>query len=165
MRLRGKTGFTLIEMIIVVCLISILLAITLPSFHKAISKHKFERATQEFLSDIRFLQQQALAKSYEKYIIELHGNLNGNYYTLKDLGLASNQVIKKVYLPAGVKFDDYFGNNQTANYTLTFSPNGNINNGVGMTIKVYQTDLKRTKYIIISPITSRVRLSDSPSNT
>ena len=66
-RLRGQTGFTLVELLIVVAIIGIIAAIAVPNLIKAVDRSKQKRT----MADIR-----ALGNAVEQYAIDI------NYYPL-----------------------------------------------------------------------------------
>jgi len=150
MRINSRDGFTLVEIVIVLCIFSILLSVTLPSLQKKISEYRFEGAARQLVSDIRYLQQKALAESSGYYKIKFYNS----YYQLNKLNESTNsyETIKKVQLPKNTTF-----------YRLTFSSNimdisarGTATPG---TITLYQSELDKYLYLKIAVTTGRIRLS------
>jgi prepilin-type N-terminal cleavage/methylation domain-containing protein len=56
---RGRPGFTLIELTIVVLIISILMASAAPKYRSALAWHSIEAAGRRVANDLRFAQQYA----------------------------------------------------------------------------------------------------------
>lgn len=144
MRLSSHGGFTLVEMVIVISVISIVLAMTYPSLHRSIEKYRFENAAREVVSDIEYTRQKALAESSGDYKIKF----DKSYYQIEVKDGINNKAIKRISLPNNVIFHN--------SYIMSFGANGNPTRGV--TIKVQQTELKKAYDIAITPVTGRVEL-------
>lgn len=56
----GRKGISLIELMIVICIISILLAIATINFNNWTRRHNIEKEVKELYSDLMFVRQQAL---------------------------------------------------------------------------------------------------------
>ena len=61
-RLR-QTGFTLIELMIVVALVAILLALAAPSFRESIARNKVEGVAGELTTDVQYARSEAVARN------------------------------------------------------------------------------------------------------
>ncbi|WP_333870603.1 type II secretion system protein [Desulforamulus putei] len=149
MRINSRDGFTMVEIVIVLCIFSILLAVTLPSLQKKITEYRFEGAARQLVADIKYLQQKALAESSGDYNIKFYNN----YYQLNK----STKTIKKVQLPANTKLE-YFTSNGGSYDIMGISARGTATPG---TITLYQSELKKNLYIKIAVTTGRVRLSST----
>lgn len=146
MKIRAQAGFTLVEMVIVLSIISIVLAITYPSLQRTIEKYKFENAAREVVSDINFFRQKALAESSGDYVIKFYRGVNDkSFYRVEVRDGNIYKPIKTVYLPNNVIF--------YANFTMSFGANGSL---TPVTLRIQQTALKKAYEIAITVTTGRV---------
>lgn len=98
--LKTKTGFTLVEMLVVLSVFTLLVTISLPYISAWYSPVKLRGAQRELLSNFRLTQQNAVT-SQRNHLIRFFQI--GNYYNIikKDGG---EQVLKTVYLPTNITF-------------------------------------------------------------
>lgn len=60
---RHRRGFTLIEMIIVIALVSILLALAVPSFTGMLAKKRFQGVAEELGTDLQYARSEAVQRN------------------------------------------------------------------------------------------------------
>ena len=120
----------------------------MPSYNGQVAKDRLELTATQIASDIRYVQQLALAEEEAYYKICFYPN--ANQYIIR-LGV---EVIKIGAIPTGVKLDGTNFND----HTLRISSRGLPVNGFGGTIKL--TAGKKQKHIIVASGTGRVRVSD-----
>lgn len=108
-RFRFLTGFTIIEILVAISILTLFLTITIPNFSNWYSPIKLRGTQRDLISNLR-LTQQSTVTTQKNHLIRF--NTMGNYYTVikKD---GSEQVIKTVYLPTNISF---------ASITLTPQP-------------------------------------------
>lgn len=80
MRLKTKSGFTLLELIIVIAIIAIVTGIAVPSLYKYRQNTNLKEATRELSSEITYWKQTSVAENV-RYRIEF--NQTANTYTIK----------------------------------------------------------------------------------
>jgi prepilin-type N-terminal cleavage/methylation domain-containing protein len=107
---RSSTGFTLIELMIILFILGILMAIAIPSFSSWLPEYRLKRAVRELYSNMQFAKMKAIS-AHETY--RLTFNYTGNSYMLQ----RPDASIKK-----NIDFLDY-------------DPYGNIGYGKGSATK------------------------------
>ncbi len=105
-----EQGFTLIEMIIVIALIAVMIAFTIPNLRDGRSRQEVRQARDQFTADLRFAQSLATEQNIQKkdqaqvYTVGVYINKAGNSYTIFEdsdttAGFSGDDiVVKKVAL-------------------------------------------------------------------
>ena len=144
---RNK-GYTLIELMVVVVIISLLLGLSLNGLYNLIQWSKLNRAAAILSSELKNTQSRAF---YE-----------GVYYKIDFWApLDRYRIYRKTELYKDIQLEediDLFNTNFT-NSKVYFYPNGVPSMGGTVTLKN-----KRGKilYVIMTPVTARVRISTEP---
>src|SRR3989337_1392611 len=60
-KLRNKSGFTLIELVITAVVLGIIAAMALPDFFRAMQKVKLNAATRDIISDLRWARSRSIS--------------------------------------------------------------------------------------------------------
>ena len=148
---RNK-GYTLIELMVVVGIISLLLALSLNGLYNLIQWNKLNTAAALLSSELKNTQSRAFYEGVY-YRIEFHATFDcptlNRYRIFKQTELCEEIRLKDVEL-----FKTNFINNQ-----VFFYPSGVPGQGGTVTLKN-----KRGKilYVIMTPVTARVRVSTEP---
>jgi prepilin-type N-terminal cleavage/methylation domain-containing protein len=138
-------GYTLIELMAVLVVLSIILLLSVPKFTSLQDKYVFDVVVNEFLNDLRTAQMMAI-KEGRHYRAEFTDNQR---YAIKSEDRVVFQTEKVVIMPKGITYTDTF---KLSKYS--FSLNGmEINNGGTITIK---NSKGRSAEITITPITGRI---------
>jgi type II secretory pathway pseudopilin PulG len=146
------TGFTIIEVTIVLLIISIVFIAALPVTGKAASSFNLRHTANQMAADIREVQQRALSESSSLYMI----NFYPNKYEIKKSSHPTAAIIDAVHLPQGIRIEHInFSEDQ-----VRFSTEGTPRVGGTVTIRDQKTD--KFMFVIIASITGRVRVSDKP---
>jgi len=75
-----STGFSLIELMVVIALISIMMAVAVPTWQKYRANTDLKTAAREVMADLSNAKQQAVEENLDVY--RLTFNVTGNYYAL-----------------------------------------------------------------------------------
>lgn len=135
-------GYTLVELLVVIVLISISMGLMVMSFGKALPGATIRSTVREFSTALRYSKglSQIKGKPYEVEI-----NFDEMSYTYKD---------KRRFFPKGVKvyaIDPTDGEISSGNWLVTFFPEGGATGG-----EVVLYDHKREFHIFIDPVVGSV---------
>lgn len=121
------SGFTLIEMVVVIAIISIILTITFPQFHQMYAHYELNGQASTMVSDLRALRQKAIVEEHDTSF-QLDPNTQPVRYLLyMDIG----STAKITNLPLGFRLDPgNFGTNR-----VYFHPNGTSSRAGKFTIQ------------------------------
>ncbi|MCX5837335.1 MAG: type II secretion system protein [Deltaproteobacteria bacterium] len=133
-----STGFSLIELMIVIALISIMLAVAVPTWQKYRANTDLKTAAREVMADLSNARQQAVAENLDVY--RLTFNVTGNDYALTRTDTGVALWTKSVaLLGSGVVIDsvNFGGSDISLNKRGTVS-NGNLvlRNSLGSRAKI-----------------------------
>ncbi|GAB6275245.1 MAG: type II secretion system protein [Peptococcaceae bacterium] len=148
----NNSGFTLLEISLVVVLLGIALGIAIPSLQKPYARYQLQVAARQLVSDIRYLEQTAQSRESNNYQITFDFT-NDCYYMQENTVTLPNGYKK---LPGSVDMNptDFPYNILNIKQYGTVANNGHVcfhsRNGAG------------NLYVIVYQHTGRVRLSDQP---
>jgi prepilin-type N-terminal cleavage/methylation domain-containing protein len=157
-RYYSTQGFTYIEIIIVLSIMSTLAAISMPRMNGFIEDLQLRTTAYQLHHDIRFIQQQAITNPGSDWNIRI--NAQGQQtadgtITLNWLVRNRNGITQTRPLPFGISYvATSFANFRIA-FTETGAPEG------GGTVG-FRTSGGSMLYVIMTPITGRVRVSTTP---
>jgi len=139
--MRKRSGFTVIELIMVIVVLGILTAVGVPNFLSWLPKYRLKSAARDLYSNLQ-LAKMAAIKSNQKCRVKY--SVNPDQYTVSFL---NKTVILQDY-GSGVKFD---GPNKKAFAvaTITFNSRGTSNAGYA-----YLSNSGNTDYYRVGPLTS-----------
>lgn len=147
----NNLGFTLIEVMIVLVIISISVALAVPNFNKILGTYQLDISAREMVSDIRDLQQTAVKKQISTYSITW--DIGSDKYLLCN---TSFTAYKTVNLPSSV---DLVPNGELNK--LGFTTSGIPIGGIGGTIHLKDKFTGKDKYVKVDTL-GRVRVSETP---
>lgn len=150
MLVSNERGFTLIETLAALLIISVISVMVLPNLH-IIEKTNLKLQTQMLVDDLCYTQRLALNEKTSIYFKLLKSN---NSYIIRKLGSTKN--VKNVKLLDGISFTVESRNN--IKYTSKGTA-GNPNDGTsgsGGTITLVSNNYR--SIITVSPVTGRVRM-------
>jgi len=148
-------GYTLIELMVVVGIISLLLGLSLNGLNNLIQRSKLNRAAALLSSELKDTQSRAFYEGVY-YKIEFYTTFNwptsSNKY--KILKGSESELCKEIKLEGVELYKTNFTKNK-----VSFYPSGIPSMGGTVTLKN-----KRGKvlYVIMTPVTARVRVSPNP---
>ncbi|MCG0277592.1 MAG: prepilin-type N-terminal cleavage/methylation domain-containing protein [Thermanaeromonas sp.] len=151
----ASSGFTLIELALVVSIIGIILHISLPFFIKPLGYYRLKTSAGKMAQDLREVQQRALNEESSYYNIFFA--LGGSYYEVRKAESVSPKVIKTVALPSTVKIAATTFSNNSLSFTAKGTPYPR-----GGTVTLQDAVSGRLLYVIVASVTGRIRVSSSP---
>ena len=80
--LASRIGFTLIEMVIVMLVMSILASVAVPTYVSALANYRVEMAAKQIVADLHYAKSEALRRSMSRTVLFDSAN---NAYTLVDV--------------------------------------------------------------------------------
>lgn len=143
-----QRGLTLLELVICIGIISVLASTAIMTLGQSVAKQELESTGLQLVADIRWLQQLSInAGGTVAYILQFsHDEPYGYSVT------ANTKIIKQINFPPSVKLAGSFS-------PIGFSLSGAPLIGA-QTVSLQSTKLKTWKYVILAPVTGRVRVSD-----
>jgi type IV fimbrial biogenesis protein FimT len=136
-----KSGFTLMQLVLVMVLLAILAAVSIPNFLSWLPKYRLKSAARDLYSNLQLAKMSAV-RANQKCRVEYFKN--PDRYTVDLL----NKTIRLSDYKSGIRFQG--PNNQTfAAACITFNSRGTSNSGYA-----YLTDTGKTAYYRIGPLTS-----------
>ncbi|WP_312421963.1 prepilin-type N-terminal cleavage/methylation domain-containing protein [Anaerospora hongkongensis] len=147
MRNAKHRGFTILELIIVVAVISIAAALAVPKLGDWTAEQDLNNTARELAADLRLLQQLSINSAGPTP--ELYLRIASPYGYMTTVNTKAIQP--KRTFPATVKLSG-------AATTVSFTINGIPKQGTDMTIVLARTDGKGTKRIIVQAQTGRIRI-------
>jgi type IV fimbrial biogenesis protein FimT len=149
MKIFNKTGFTLIEMMIVLAIMGILSAIAAPNFMHYMAERRLNGAARMVMSDLMAARQKAVNQN-----INVTVAFTSTTYTVT--GDATPREIQKDY------YDVTLEASGTPSGNPTFKPRGTADIGTGPQIVVKVTSLRTgtSKYVKVES-TGRVKIDNT----
>jgi prepilin-type N-terminal cleavage/methylation domain-containing protein len=145
-----QRGFTIIELLICMAVLGLIVSMAALTLQPSLAQQELESTARQLAADIRLLQQLSInsgANSVAYALLFTQTSPYGYYIT------ANTQMIKHTVFPKSVRL--------SGNCTLIFfNSNGTPVMGA-QTISLYSTTLKTLRYVMLAPVTGRVRISQS----
>lgn len=147
-----ERGFTLVELLVVVLVLGILGALTVPGFRTGLARHQLDTTARMLAADIREVQELTLneeSPTQEFYIMFYEHS----YHILKN-----DRILKNVDLPPGITLTlvTFIGQKQVWFSNGSVSPKGS-----GGTVRFRQQQLGLWSDVVVKPVTGRVRIENS----
>ena len=145
---RPSSGFTLIEMLIVIAVSALLLAVLVPNFAPAISRAKLHSASRDISSALRHCRGYAMIKGQDA-ILEL--NTATHQYQISGKN-------RTYHIPEEIEIGLFTTTSETIDETtgrIRFFPDGSSTGG-----RVTLTGKAQTTVIDISWLTGEIRMGD-----
>ncbi len=139
--MQKRSGFTLIELTVVIALLAILTAVCVPNFLSWLPKYRLKRAARDLYSNLHLAKMSAI-RANKDCMVKYYKN--PDRYTVDLL----NKTIRLSDYKSGITFNG--PDNQTfAVAAITFNSRGTGNSGYA-----YLTNSGKTAYYRVGPLTS-----------
>ena len=155
MKIFNKTGFTLIEMMIVMAIMGILSAIAAPNFMNYMAERRLNGAARMVMSDLMAARQKAVSTNQQvkvsfvsNHAYEIWNDANNDQTVADHEG---DDLAKNIY-------PDYYDVTISASDPI-FTPMGTSTNGTTVTLRSTRTGV--SKYVKVA-WTGRVKIDDTP---
>lgn len=135
--MRNNNGFTLIELIVTLTIMSLLLAIAVPRFD--INSGYMEKMINEFAMDVRNVQMENMKTPSAGYEIKIYSN---KYYVRKNMNIEKTVNFKDGYTI-------YYNNGDSISFTYDGEPKK------AGTFTITDTRTSKIKQVSIVPVTGR----------
>jgi prepilin-type N-terminal cleavage/methylation domain-containing protein len=150
MKIKNNSGFTLIELVIVIAIISVLIAIVIPNFFSFNKSSNLDNSVREFISVLKLAQNKTLSsENYDQYGVYLNTGISPNQYIIfKGTDYASRDTsFDQLYsLPEIIEF--YNVNLSGGNQIIFDRLTGASNSGdISIRLKI---DINQNKTVYIS---------------
>ncbi|CUH94087.1 hypothetical protein P22_0149 [Propionispora sp. 2/2-37] len=145
--MQEQRGFTVMEVLITLLILSVLAGLAIPNLFKHVADRQLEDAARLLASDIRYLQQLSVNSPPGKYyhMFFRNGSPYGYYITSSTIAVKS------------VRFDNSVELRVPPGY-VAFSASGAPQSGYSITLRSNKT--KKLKYVLVEGAIGRVRISD-----
>ena len=141
MKIFNKTGFTLIELMIVIAIMGILSAIAVPNFMHYMAERRLNGAARMVMSDL--MNARTLAVTQNRNVQVAFQTSASAYYTYDKAG--STEVTRNVQTGFGYRDVTVSGNNNP-----TFAPTGRLSGITACTITLTSAALTQQKEVKVS---------------
>jgi prepilin-type N-terminal cleavage/methylation domain-containing protein len=139
--MQKRSGFTLIELTVVIALLAILTAVGVPNFMSWLPKYRLKSAARDLYSNLHLAKMTAIRANKD---CSVNYYKNPDRYTVDRL----NKTIRISDYKSGITF--HGPNNETfAVPTITFNSRGTSNSGYA-----YLSNSGKTTYYRVGPLTS-----------
>ena len=115
-------GFTIIEIVITLALLTIVMLIAIPNFHRISSNGNLKTAARDLIADFNALRERAMAEN-RAYTLTFNAN---NTYTYSALASGGNPAVNVTKSPASIAGDIAFSAINLGGGPVTFSTRGTI---------------------------------------
>lgn len=160
-----KKGYTLIELILVLSIITILCAVIYPSYTHYLRKDRLKVVTQELIQNLKYAKTYAInhGDNFVNVLFQSSEETKGydSYWIYMPSG-GYNMTLKRVNIPKGVWICTR-GEGSTFNYDnrIIFKPAGNVA-PFACTIALKDSDTGKKKYITLTIGFTRIMESSGP---
>jgi type II secretion system protein H len=122
-----EKGFTMVELVIVIAIVAIMMAISVPSFVDWRRNANYRKTSNEITSLLREARSAAVSKGLQQMVVF---KPNSSSYQLQDFNIAAssfNAPSQKLFAPRDVTIRSSLDGTSTANMSVIFNNNGTAN--------------------------------------
>ena len=148
--MNGNKGFTLVELVVVIGIISVLMAISAPGLIEWSRNAKFKEAAQLAASSLRQAKGQAINLNQQVAVVFDLNNLTGGKDSVK-IGAGTETTFDGIELRRGMPNCDV----ASGTVSITFNPNGSSNNSF---ICISDGDIRKYRVGVSTANTGRILL-------
>jgi type IV fimbrial biogenesis protein FimT len=156
MKILNKTGFSLIELMIVLAIMGIVSAIAAPNFMHYMAERRLNGAARMVMSDLMAARQKAVSQNHK---FKVFFNASNCQYTLLDDDDNDGDADAGEATEVRDIQTDYYDVTLSASANPIFTPRGTSTNGTKVTLISSRTG--GTKYVKAA-WTGRVKIDDTP---
>lgn len=144
--MKGKQkGFTLLEMVLTIAILSVLLSVAVPNLHKPLARYRLQSAGMQLAADLRWVRQQSI---YGKAIVV---NVSFSRYSNSYMIREEAKAVARRSLPPGIRFEVLALQHNPFYFSLSGAPAGG--GTIGLT-----NEYGERCYVHIMPSTGRIRV-------
>ena len=156
--IRSQKGFTLLEMVVVMMILGVVVAMTLPNYSRPLSDYKLYTVARKMQAEIRSLQQKSISFDDTIFTNSVQFGQGINTYTITEVIPVSpgrfQYRTRMIKLPEGIRMIATSLNNNR----LDISKNGSVSSGGTITLSSAVTG--KRLYVIVATGAGRVRVSN-----
>jgi type IV fimbrial biogenesis protein FimT len=156
MKIFKKSGFTLIEMIIVIAIMGIVSAISAPNLFNYMAERRLNGAARMVMSDLLAARQSAVTENNN---FKIFFNANQHTYTVLDDNNNDGSITSGEATQVKDIQRDYYDVTCSSTTDPVFAPRGTSTNGATVTLTSTRTG--GSKYVKVA-WTGRVKIDDTP---
>lgn len=171
--MRGKSGFTLVEMMVVIAVAGVLTAIAIPTYIAWLPRHRANGAARQLFTDLQYARMRAISENNDyKVEFDTGNNLYKVYddtVLVKTINIGEHSGIAYGYSSSTNWNGDTISSSVTFTGTppsVTFQPTGRANKNGSIYLKPTEDSTRKDRQRAISVIsTGRVRMYKNNSTT
>lgn len=81
-RIASRRGFTLVEILLVLLILTVIVGLTAPNLSRSLTKHQFEKSAEELLNLMRYAQSRAITRGHSVRLV--FNDENTEYWLAED---------------------------------------------------------------------------------